>query len=449
MSALGLVARWLAEQQSLDEYGITFEVWGLLFGMIISNLRLIPDWLEPGKEGEFFIKVGLVLLGLDLRSVAALGGPGILSSWVPTPLIIIASTLLGYTLLRMRDERALVLILVCGACICGSSAATAIFGCVGGETETLTLCIAIINLFTIPQMIGLPYLAYYAGMRLKVAAAWFGLSVDATGAVVAAASVFDKLADRDCAEEDCAVDIASTVKIVQNILIGPMAVAVSLYWIRTSNRLLDDSSSSSDDDDDDDDDDEDDVLDGIEDDDAVGDDAAAVQSGGDEELTVRSTTTTTATATTTTASRTTANGVTPGAHSPTKERRKSSSTSTSTSTSKRKRSGASKAAPSILRQLWEKFPKFVLGFLFVSTIITIVNASVGADAEESLKVGMKAVSKWFFCLGFVGIGLSSDLRKLASKMKGGKPIFLYLITQALDLLVKLGFAFLSFDVIDK
>ncbi|EGD76648.1 hypothetical protein PTSG_07999 [Salpingoeca rosetta] len=450
VSLIGLVARWLGEQASIDRYGITFEVWALVFGMLISNFRLIPKWLEPGKEGEFFIKVGLVLLGLDLRSVAALGGPGLLSSWVPTPMVIVASLLFAFLVLKMGSERSLAFILVCGTCICGSSAATAIHGCVGGETEVLALCIAIINLFTIPQMIGLPYLAYYAGMPLKVAAAWLGSSVDATGAVVAAASVYDQLADVSCEDGSgdggdgtCAVDVASTVKIVQNILIGPVAVAVSLYWIRSNAAM------------------------------AKTEQQQQQQqhngSGGDElqMAIVENGNGTTATA----SDKDNANSVGDGdgdgyrddgadgvgsiklmdgedaRAQPRAFGNNNNNSSSNSNSSGRTNSKCGKQ--SIALQLWEKFPKFVLGFLFCSTIITVINASVSDEEQASLKVGVQAVSKWFFCLGFVGIGLSSDLRKLASKMQGGKPILLYVLCQLLDLLLKLGFAYISFDVIDK
>eukprot|EP00043_Microstomoeca_roanoka_P026656 m.12300 g.12300 ORF g.12300 m.12300 type:complete len:499 (+) comp6829_c0_seq1:101-1597(+) len=354
VSLMALLAWWISVQASVDRYGITFEVWALIIGMVVSNARPLPAWLKPGSDGEFFVKVGLVLLGLDLRAVAALGGPGILSSWVSTPFVIIVSVLFAFYVLGMRDTKQMAFILVCGASVCGSSAATAIHGCVGGHPDILTVAIAIINLFTIPQMIGLPYFAYYTGMRRAVAGAWLGSTIDATGAVVAAGSLFDELQNGGCTDDgQCATDIAATIKLVQNILIGPVAVFVSLYWIKSG-------------------------------------------SGASQE-----------------------------------------------------EPECQKQHKSIVRQLWDTFPKFVLGFLICSAILTILNAVVDSDRSASFQVGMRAASRWFFCLGFVGIGLKTDIRKLASQLHGGKPILLYMFCQLLDLVLKFGFSQLSFGVIES
>eukprot|EP00049_Salpingoeca_infusionum_P006100 m.101420 g.101420 ORF g.101420 m.101420 type:complete len:351 (+) comp13197_c0_seq11:2282-3334(+) len=235
VACVALFSRWLSSQEYLKRYGISLEVWALLIDIIVGNaVPELPALLKFGTEGEYFIKVGLVLLGVELRQIGALGGPGILTSWVVTPIVILLGVLSGRYLLGFKDkDLALVFILVCATCVCGASAATAIYGCVNSSPETLTLVIAIVNLLTIPQMIGLPYFAHYVNIMPEVAGAWFGGSIDATGAVVASASILDELngVTETCVlAEDCAVDVASTVKIIQNMAIGPIAVAVSMWW---------------------------------------------------------------------------------------------------------------------------------------------------------------------------------------------------------------------------
>lgn len=59
--------------------------------------------------------------------------------------------------------------------------------------------------------------------------------------------------------------------------------------------------------------------------------------------------------------------------------------------------------------LWEKFPKFVLGFLLVSTI-----ASFGAFTKTEL-VSLGNASKWCFLLTFAGVGLQADFRSMKQK----------------------------------
>lgn len=113
------------------------------------------------------------------------------------------------------------------------------------KDQELQLTIALLNVFTIVQMVVWPYVGWAAGMTRMVAGAWFGGSIDGTGNVVAAAAIFDELdgggnrtADSDDSvagwDDDgfSAVDVASTVKMLQNSLIGPVAIAVTVYWIR-------------------------------------------------------------------------------------------------------------------------------------------------------------------------------------------------------------------------
>lgn len=56
--------------------------------------------------------------------------------------------------------------------------------------------------------------------------------------------------------------------------------------------------------------------------------------------------------------------------------------------------------------LWQKFPKFVLGFLLVSALATV---GVFTDAKLS---SLGNLSRWAFLLTFAGVGLRTDFREL-------------------------------------
>lgn len=78
VSFLGVFARWVAEQTVVHKYGLTYEVWGLLFGMVFANVYAegtMPPSMGRAAKGEDFIKVGLVLLGLDVQTVRTLALP--------------------------------------------------------------------------------------------------------------------------------------------------------------------------------------------------------------------------------------------------------------------------------------------------------------------------------------------------------------------------------------
>lgn len=57
--------------------------------------------------------------------------------------------------------------------------------------------------------------------------------------------------------------------------------------------------------------------------------------------------------------------------------------------------------------IWDKFPKFVLGFLAVSAISTAHLLTKGQTAN------LANVSKWAFLLTFAGVGLNTDIRQIA------------------------------------
>ena len=100
--------------------------------------------------------------------------------------------------------------------------------------------------------------------------------------------------------------------------------------------------------------------------------------------------------------------------------------------------------------IWERFPKFVIGFLGASFVFSALAAALPAGdlLVTSMVKSMTDVFRgWFFCLAFVSIGLDTHFRKLAEHFRGGRPLILYVVGQSLNLLLTLGMAWLMFEVI--
>ncbi len=105
-----------------------------------------------------------------------------------------------------------------------------------------------------------------------------------------------------------------------------------------------------------------------------------------------------------------------------------------------------------LMEIWHRFPKFVLGFLAVSIIFSIISKSVGADVAPLLMDnGVNKVSGplrgWFFTLAFIAIGLTTNFRELGKYFKGGKPIILYVCGQSFNILLTILMAWLMFKMV--
>lgn len=90
--------------------------------------------------------------------------------------------------------------------------------------------------------------------------------------------------------------------------------------------------------------------------------------------------------------------------------------------------------------IWERFPKFVLGFVAASLIFSfMLSPSIVSGVKDSLK----SIQTLWFVLAFTSIGLEikfSDLFSSASK----KPLYAFLIAQTFNVLVTLVIAYILF-----
>lgn len=89
--------------------------------------------------------------------------------------------------------------------------------------------------------------------------------------------------------------------------------------------------------------------------------------------------------------------------------------------------------------VWEKFPKFVLGFLAVSAVATAGLLSKG----QLTNVGN--ISKWAFLLTFAGVGLSTDIRQIART--GWRPLVVAVIGLVVVAVVSLALVLLTSRVL--
>jgi uncharacterized integral membrane protein (TIGR00698 family) len=80
--------------------------------------------------------------------------------------------------------------------------------------------------------------------------------------------------------------------------------------------------------------------------------------------------------------------------------------------------------------LWNKFPKFVLGFLLISLAVSL--GAFNADQVKSLA----NLSRWAFLLTFAGVGLRTNFRELSKQ--GVKPFVVGVVGEVLIAVLTLG-----------
>jgi uncharacterized integral membrane protein (TIGR00698 family) len=343
LAALAFIAFVLASQKTLLYYNLEYVLWAVMIGLIISNTIGTPAWLKPACQTELFIKTGLVLYGADVlfHLLLKLGPAGMFISWISTPVVFLVTYWIGQRWLKI-ESKTLNLTICADMSVCGVSAAIATAAACRAKRSELTMAVGISLIFTAVSMIAMPAVIKYFNMPEPLAGIWLGGTIDATGAVAAAGKLVG----------DQALVYATTIKMIQNILIGVLSFAVAIY----ASRYL-----------------------------------------------------------------------------PTEQDGRTPTTSQQTS----------------LWEIWRRFPKFVLGFLLASGVFTLLSTNLehGDVLTKSAGSGVKVLREWAFCLGFVSIGLETNLREFWPYLRSGKPLWLYVIGQTLNLLMILFMGWLALYVL--
>lgn len=319
-----IICKIIGNQTRIHNIGLGDSVWCIVAGIFMRFvLGIFPDTLAQLKKVlslEFFIKIGIVLLAINLREIGTSGPRGLTVAWVETSILIVGIYFTGTLLLKMDADSAIVT--SCGVSICGSSAAVAIGDSIEVDKQVVSTLITIMSILTIPMIPLLPLIARLRKFNAEVTGAWIGGCVDSTGAVSASASLGG-------------IDVlhaAIIIKMLQNVLIGPVTLIITAVWHGTLR----------------------------------------------------------------------------------------------------------------FRLLWDKFPKFVFGFIATAIITTVLPKHI----EPAVMANAFVISEWFSSISFVLIGLDIDLWTIGPKMWSMKKILiLYCFGQMIDIFTTLGTAELMFKVI--
>jgi uncharacterized integral membrane protein (TIGR00698 family) len=321
------VALFIAGNYSINEYGLEYVLWCLFFGLVISNVFGLPDWLRPAVQTEFYIKTGLVILGAGIlfKEILEAGFLGIIQAL----LVVGVVWYFCYWLCRkLGVDEEFSAILSSAVSICGVSAAIATSGAIKGDPKKLSYTTSLVLVCAVPMMVLQPLISKWFGIPDAVAGAWLGGTLDTSGSVVAAGALIS----------DTAMKVGVIVKMSQNVLIGFAAFILAVVWTFK----------------------------------------AAEQVPGGEK---------------------------PGA-----------------------------------MEIWNRFPKFVLGFMAASLVFSFL---LDPKIVGVVKSQLGGIRVFWFALAFTSIGLETNFRELAT-MGGGRPAAGFLIAQGFNVIWTLILAYLLF-----
>lgn len=217
--ALACAALLVAGNRTIAAWGFEYVIFAFLIGLAVSNTAGVPSWLTGAVRTEYFVKIGLVILGAsilfgDLLQAGLLGIAQAL-------LVVTAVWIVCFRLarrLRVDDEFAAML--ATAVSICGVSAAIAACGAIQGDRKKLSYVTSLVLIVAAPMMVIMPYIVRTFGIPDLVGGAWLGGTLDTSASVVAAGEMIS----------DSARDVGVVVKLSQNVLIGVAAFLLTIWW---------------------------------------------------------------------------------------------------------------------------------------------------------------------------------------------------------------------------
>jgi uncharacterized membrane protein YadS len=204
----------------------------LALGLVISNLLTLPAWFQAGLRVEFYIKVGIVLLGATLPfTLLVWAGPVAVGQ---ASIVSLVTFFVIFAVGRAFGlDKRFAAVLGVGGAVCGVSAAIAIAGAVRAKREQASVAITLVVLWAIVMIFVLPFASRSLGLSTAVAGAWIGTSEFADAAGIAAAQAYGDLARQAggaiAGTPDAAVQAFTLMKVVgRDIWIGIWAFLLAL-----------------------------------------------------------------------------------------------------------------------------------------------------------------------------------------------------------------------------
>jgi uncharacterized integral membrane protein (TIGR00698 family) len=218
-----LLVTALGSNQTLKGWQLETPLLALAVGMVLGNVASLPRWFQSALRTEFYVKVGIVLMGATLPFTIILqAGPLAIAQATIVALTTFITIYLAATRLFGLDKR-FGATLGAGGSICGVSASIAIGGACRADKEHVSVAISMVIVWAVAMIFVLPLCARHLGLGPGVSGAWIGTSEFADAAGFAAAAAIG---------DDRAVKTFTLMKVVgRDMFVGVWALVVAFLSV--------------------------------------------------------------------------------------------------------------------------------------------------------------------------------------------------------------------------
>ncbi len=205
------------------KYNLEPPLVALIVGLVLANLVPMPRLLDDAFRVEYYVKLGIVLLGATFpitlvltAGPVAIGQATIISVMTCVVIYVLATRVFAL-------DRRLAAVISVGGSVCGVSATMAIAASVGAKREHIYTSVNLVVVWALVMILVLPFISQALGLSPGVAGAWIGTSEFADAAGFAAASTYGKMVGN----EDVAIKAFTLMKVIgRDLWIGIW----SLVW---------------------------------------------------------------------------------------------------------------------------------------------------------------------------------------------------------------------------
>ncbi|HXZ93919.1 MAG TPA: putative sulfate exporter family transporter [Burkholderiales bacterium] len=228
---LSMIMFGIAGWANAAKFNMEAPLVALIIGLIIANVVPLPKWMDAGFRVEYFIKLGIVLLGATFPITLVLtAGPVAIAQATIISLVTCLVIFFVGTRVFGLDKR-LCAVLGVGGAVCGVSASMAIAASVNAKKEHLYTSVTLVVVWALVMILFLPFVARAMGLNAGVAGSWIGTSEFADAAGFAAASTYGKMVGN----EDVAIKAFTLMKVIgRDLWIGiwsfVFALIATVMW---------------------------------------------------------------------------------------------------------------------------------------------------------------------------------------------------------------------------
>ena len=206
----------------------------LAIGLVLSNTLRLPAWLNEGLRVEYYVKLGIVLLGATLPlNLLLSAGPVAMGQAAVISLATFGT--IFFVARRLGLDQRFAATLGAGGAVCGVSASIAVAGAVGAKKEQGPVAITIVVFWAIVMVFALPLVSRWLGLSTGVAGAWIGTSEFADAAGFAAAQTYGGYAGKVAGitgTPDDAVNAFTLMKVIgRDLWVGIWAFVLSFIAV--------------------------------------------------------------------------------------------------------------------------------------------------------------------------------------------------------------------------